>query len=88
VLSKRIAVMVDAALGDVARSICPLCKLPFQVDDRWSGWWEGHVRVHTCERCHAALMNIILLQKLEQYRKGDPRKLLREELAQHDSEVQ
>jgi hypothetical protein len=41
------------------------------------------VRVHTCERCHNALMEILLLQKLNQYRSGDPRKLLREELSKN-----
>jgi Zn-finger nucleic acid-binding protein len=72
-------------------SICPFCGLAFHVDGRF-GYFEvdktgKRVHVDTCERCHAALMNLVLLQKLGRYRRGDPRKLLREELRQHESGI-
>lgn len=62
--------------------ICPICELLFKVDDRW-GYLEDGIHIHTCERCHAALMNLVLMRKLGRYRSGDARKLLRQELARN-----
>lgn len=49
--------------------------------DGRSFYFEDERRIYTCKECYVALMNIVLLQKLHRYRAGDPRKLLKQELA-------
>lgn len=63
---------------------CPICDEAFQADFKF-GYLQDGAHVPTCERCHVALMNIVLLQILKQYRRGDPRKLLLEELRKEPS---
>lgn len=60
-------------------AICPICEEPLPEDHK-DFFVENGVRRPSCKQCSAALMNIMLLQKLNQYQKGDQRKLLRKEL--------
>ncbi len=60
-------------------AICPICEEPIPEDNKYF-FIEDGVRRPACERCCAALMNMLLLQKLNRYPKGDQRLLLRKEL--------
>jgi hypothetical protein len=60
-------------------AICPICEEPLQKDNK-RFFVEDGVRRPACERCSEALVNRSLLQKLNQYKKGDLRVLLRKEL--------
>lgn len=60
-------------------AICAICKESIQPDRRF-GYLEDKAFHPTCERCHAALMNLILAQKLGRCKGGDPRKILKREL--------
>lgn len=80
---------LKVSFGEAGTPVCPFCEVSIQVDERW-GYRETdklgkYFLIPTCERCWAALMNLILFQKLDRYRRGDPRKLLRDAL--HDSGI-
>lgn len=67
-------------IGDaVPVLICPICEEPIAGDGRY-GYRENGIQRLSCRECWRALMNVVLLQKLTQYRRGDPRLLLRREL--------
>jgi transposase-like protein len=59
--------------------ICPICEEPIPGNSEY-GYRENGIQRPSCKDCWRALMNIRLLQILNQYRRGDPRALLRQEL--------
>lgn len=59
--------------------ICPICEEPIPAASEYGYHENGNFRP-SCKDCWRALMNLVLLQKLKRYRRGDPRILLRQEL--------